>query len=347
MSSDETRADETQSNASKKTAGRSLEDGLFERVREWTDVFPWLRLVRVLRLAGSPPHLFLTAVFVGVWLAVLSNQLGLTTTGNLTLFSFPLSVFYLGGDISWWQRLFATAWTILVLAPICLILTRQGAMLTAGRSMEGLSSILQHALKRTPRAWIAALVPVLCSAVIALPILVLGWLSNLLGEVAAIQWLIVICVLPFAIFCGLLLFGALPAVPLSWAAIANEKNPDPLDSLSRGYEYFLRRPLHLAGYLLVAMLPCYVINYIAEGIMLAGMGASNAMLGVSGSSISLIQKMDWALIWIPAVIGVTLGGGLLGGIYLLLRYDAGGQEVEDIWVPPLQTEPPLPSLPKK
>ena len=30
------------------------EDGVLARVREWTDVFGWLRLVTVLRLAGSP-----------------------------------------------------------------------------------------------------------------------------------------------------------------------------------------------------------------------------------------------------------------------------------------------------
>ena len=47
--------------------GHDLEAGLLARVREWTDVFPWLRLGRTLRVAGSPPLVFLMATTFAVW----------------------------------------------------------------------------------------------------------------------------------------------------------------------------------------------------------------------------------------------------------------------------------------
>ena len=47
--------------------GHNLETGLLGRVREWTDIVPWLRLGRTLRVAGSPPLVLLTAVTFAFW----------------------------------------------------------------------------------------------------------------------------------------------------------------------------------------------------------------------------------------------------------------------------------------
>ena len=50
---------------------------------------------------------------------------------------------------------------------------------------------------------------------------------------------------------------------------------------------------------------------------------------------------------VPVVALLTAAGSLLGGVYLLLRYDAGGQQVEDLWQAEPRPRPPLPSIPSQ
>ena len=45
----------------------TLKRGFSARVREWNDVFPWLRLGRTLRIAASPPLVLLMAVVFSIW----------------------------------------------------------------------------------------------------------------------------------------------------------------------------------------------------------------------------------------------------------------------------------------
>ena len=54
-------------NGSQVHGGHELEAGMLERVREWTDLFPWLRLARVLRIAASPTLLLVVAATLFVW----------------------------------------------------------------------------------------------------------------------------------------------------------------------------------------------------------------------------------------------------------------------------------------
>jgi hypothetical protein len=44
---------------------------------------------------------------------------------------------------------------------------------------------------------------------------------------------------------------------------------------------------------------------------------------------------------------ITLLGAWLGGAYLLLRHDTGGQEIEDLWRPPSTPPAELPELPEQ
>ena len=62
---------------------------------------------------------------------------------------------------------------------------------------------------------------------------------------SGLEFVLALVAAAIALPCGILAFGANVAVPLSWAALTNERDPDPLDSLSRGYEYLFRRPLRL------------------------------------------------------------------------------------------------------
>jgi hypothetical protein len=363
---------------------------LFERVREWYDVFPWMRLVRTLRVAGSPPMVLLTFVCLGVWWfgqqqisSVVGQQVideqvvdeqvvdeqvvdeqvvgeiprdgaGLVSlsavsrpfveSAQVAFRTSPTSIYALTLKAHWLRWLFATVWTLLVWTPIALLVMRQGALLTAGRSMAGLREALGIAASRVPRAWMAALVPTLCVAVIALPIFLLGLAGTWVGKVELLETVAAMAMALIAILAGVLAFGAHFAVPLGWAAIATESNPDPLDSLSRGYEYLLRRPLSLVAYGLLSAILTLVVTALASGIASAAVVVVAGVLQYSGDSQPLLERTANILHWFPVAVAVTLAWGLVGGVYLLLRRDAGGQEVEDVWIPPSEPAPPLPSL---
>jgi hypothetical protein len=312
--------------------GHDLEAGLLERVREWTDLFPWWRLIRTLRLAASPTLLSITAATLFVWL------LGIRT-GRFFPDGFQNRTATL--EPSW---LLGWVWTIAIWAPAAILLTRQGGLLTAGRTMVGLRSGWSLCRERTWRGWLAGLLPPLAALTLAVVmILPLGWLARIAPYESFVQvaagWLAALLAIPS----GLIAFGGVVAVPLSWAALGNEQDRDPLNALSRGYEAPLRRPLHLAFYLGFASLVAWVVWWIAAGIASAAILMSEWTLGLSGCSSEVHTVASATLSSIPWVVVTTLGWGLLGGIYLLLRYDTGGQEVEDLWE---QEQPDTPSLPK-
>ena len=114
-----------------------------------------------------------------------------------------------------------------------------------------------------------------------------------------------------AIPCGVLVFGANFAVPLGWAAMAVEREPDPLDALSRGYEYLYRRPLQLVMYL--PSVGCDSVGgdvFIADGVIaMAGIwvAAENAGRLRMCPMRRLFHWYDTAdfLAMFPVVVGLT------------------------------------------
>jgi hypothetical protein len=247
------------------------------------------------------------------------------------------------GSYAWWQVLLAILWSIAVWAPVCLGLSRQGALLTAGRSMVPWHHVTSLMGRRYVAGLIASVVPALCVLMIIWPVPLVGWFigestSPLIREIAAC--LVVLLVIP----AGLLAFGSIVAVPTAWSALMNERDPDPLDSLSRGYEYLYRRPLQLASYLIVSgLLLCFVAGF-AFGLMAVGervvLGALS--IGTGSKSIPLLLTRNIRLV--PFAMVIQLFWGLVGGIYLLLRQNAGGQDVDDLWVEPLHSPDLLPKL---
>ena len=223
-------------------------------------------------------------------------------------------------------------WTIIIWMPAILILLRQGALLTAGRSLAGYVGVLRFAARRTHHGLLIAIVPLACSLAIGLLVMLAGLVSRLLAAI--------ICVAG-----GLLIFGANFAVPLGWAALVNEHDADSLDSLSRGYEYLYRRPLRLAMYVVIAIIPLWVTVLLAEGVAAAAAYFAATMLNLVGVSEGMLASTLVIISMLPWTTSIILMFGLLGGIYLLMRQDANGQEVEDLWIPPVESEPPLPKLP--
>jgi hypothetical protein len=345
--------------------GHDLETGLLSRMRELTDVFPWLRLARTLRVAGSPPLVLLTAIVFSIWrfgetlIGVdggrdamrLEASSPLDFVGQSSALvsshiggSIPTSIFNRTSSQWWWLDLLAILWSLLIWAPIAMLLARQGALLTAGRTMVGVKPGLSHAIRRSPPAWLAALVPLACVIAMGLLITGVGWLARLSGGFLAWETLLAILASLVAIPCGILAFGAAVAIPLGWAALVNERDPDALDSLSRGYEYLFRRPLQLVLYAALSLGILSIIGALATGIAWAASSVAAAMLDFSGPS-TVPQLTQQILQLFPTVVVLTLLWSLVGGVYLLLRYDAGGQDVEDLWQPSPRATPSLPSIP--
>ena len=315
--------------------GYDLESGLLERVREWTDLFPWWRLIRTLRIAASPTMLAMTAGTLCIWLLGLRQA---TEFADAEIKQFP-ALFLTETPV------LGFLWTILVWAPPAILLTRQGGLLTAGRNMTGIRLGISLALRRSWRAWFAGVIPLVAALGIAILTVPLGWLAQIAPGQPILEIPAGLLAALIAIPSGVIALGGLVAIPLSWAALGNEQDSDPLNALSRGYEALLRRPLHLAFYLGIAVLIAGVIGCIAQGVAIAATLVSGFCLDLSGCSPTVPVITASALAMVPVVVVATLGWGLAGGIYLLLRYDTGSQEVEDLWEQETAASPPLPQLP--
>lgn len=342
--------------------GHDLETGMVARAREWTDLFPWLRLVRVLRTAASPPLLFLVAITFLIWWLGITFLFGekaffaFHEPGRATVFEqgtlrSPTALFEALSTFE--QRMMPTAvvdvrnlpanrglgyaksmllilWTLLTWLPTALTVSRQGSLLTAGRPLQGFLTTLIHSLRSLPKALLAAVVPLACVLLIAASIWGLGLVSKIFDGVRVLEFLCAIIVVLISIPCGLLAFGASFALPLGWAAIGIEKECDALDSLSRGYEYLLRRPIHLVLYVVVGVVLMMIIGVLAFGVANAAASIVATACYWSGASAGMANTSHRMVMQLPWIIVITLFWAIVGGGYLLLRRDAGGQEVEDL-----------------
>lgn len=352
--------------------GHDLEAGVLQRVREWTDVFPWVRLGRVLRVAGSPPLLALVAIALAVWSSSLTwfdgptaaaprAQAEVDSSANRAAVMVMARVSpgetFSGRPTRWWKRLswparlWRLAWSLIIWAPVALLIARQGALLCAGRPLAGLNDSVTQAVRRTPVAWLAGAVPWGCIAVIGIPIVAVGWVEQAVGGFGWMEVPAALLIAAIALPCGMLGFGAIVAIPLSWAAIVNEPTADALDSLSRGYESLFRRPLQLVLYVGVCLVIGLVLWTLVWGIAQGSTLVAVRLLGVDypladgdPNGTGVAERTVWLLKFLPTVGVITLSWGLVGGVYLLLRQDAGGQEVEDLWQPAPPARQPLPPL---
>ena len=142
--------DSSATNETQMHDGYNLEAGFLTRLREWPDIFPWLRLIRILRVVGSPPLFGLVALTLVVWkigITLLALEQAtpevpaIASTANQQFNFFtafigqlnPASVFDSEPEIVWWKTLLGIGWSVFIWTPVVLLLTRQGGLLTAGR----------------------------------------------------------------------------------------------------------------------------------------------------------------------------------------------------------------------
>ena len=339
---------------------------MFSRVRSWTDIAPWVALARTLRVLVSPT---LIGMVVVAWIM----SAGAFGWCFATYFPEPdLGTMDLPFEVKvtspYWPNHIAEApvklalvtnviavqsplWGIGFLALMVLIwgavvcvVARQGAALTAARPVPGFGQTWNLFTSRCGGIYFLPIVPWACVLAFAVLMALLRLPSVALPVLSApTGWLLALLAFP----CALLAFGSVFAIPLGWSAMMNEPDPDPIDSLSRGYEYLLRRPLHLIWYLLV----CGLLGYLVQIFFGYVAGAATAACTIVGSAFAADEVMMVhsvfmvQTVWLSAQI--TLQFALLGGVYLLLRRDAGGQHIEDLWFPAETPESSLPSLPQE
>ena len=105
-----------------------------------------------------------------------------------------------------------------------------------------------------------------------------------------------------------------------------------MDCLSRGYEVTFRR---LPQLVLLAVPALVLLMIVVGGWHLVGLTA-----------VSTMRNPVWNafVLRFPTIVGITVGWALVGGVYLLLRQSAGGQEVEDVWDGPKAKSLEIPSV---
>jgi len=326
------------------------EKRLLDRVRNWVDVFPWLRLVRVCRVAGGPVWVGHTLMVMVVWLVGWSligdtSLASIEPTSMRTVASLAVSTtacpsdgvvalpgILIGGGVagaSGWRNWMKILWTILIWLPTSMGLVRVGSLLTGGRDMPSYLGTFRVVFGRLRGALLIVILPSLVASLFWLVAVGLIWVSARLGGAAGganwISWVTLPIVFPALVVAAVLVLGGRFAVPLALAAWMIESEPDPIDSLSRGYEYTLRRLPQLVLLVVVALL-------ISSVVVLGFVGVSSVGLALADSFGGSHVPAEYSVAILPAVIGVMLLWSMIGGIYLLLRQSAGGQEVEDLAV---------------
>lgn len=355
------------------------ESGFLLRLRTWRDALPWLALVDCLKPATS----VITLAFVGAtfWFSIgLTYAVG-RALDDPTALDAPLLQWPLAEDASWgWplteagtpqlqdalavvagpamrmvlrggslsELLLLALYQVLLLAlwalPAAYVM-RQCALSMAGRLTMGTGEGLAHAARRYPAMLVAVLIPALAVTLILLYFVISGWIARIPSIGPVLATIVQLIGLPLAILAGLLGFGGFVAVPLAWAAVANEQEGSGFDGISRGYEYVLRRPLQMVLYILIAAAIAYVLSLLAAWVASAATAVvvSGFHIG-AGLDRALPKPLVAVLASLPMIVVLTLFWSLAAGIYLLLRRSANHQEIEDVWESPRPQPEPLPEL---
>ncbi|MEM6980863.1 MAG: hypothetical protein AAF539_14465 [Planctomycetota bacterium] len=368
-------------------AGPDIEAPLASRIRTWIDILPVMRLLRVCRVAGSPIWITNTLMVLLVWMGLESLIAALMSSGGAgtpvsvsrsLIVSLPadwiLELFHwrsassianpspitpqlasAATKLSSTHVLILTVLTLTLWVPTWMTLARVGGLLVAGRDMPSWTATWRWTNGRLWRGYVLTILPAVCCLPMLVVLRVVGWSSLLLGE-SIWYWATLPLTLSCLIVVGLILAAAKTAVPLGWAALAMEADPDPMDALSRGYEMTLRRLPQLVGMGVIAIV---VIGLMTAAWWLVAVSASQVVVfPVDGGVLNDRFERDatWEsaalitqslLMLVPVSVGAMLAAAMTGGLYLLLRQSTGGQEVEDVAENPPPSQPRVPSVQTK
>lgn len=241
-----------------------------------------------------------------------------------------------------WKRLFKQLVMYLIwLFPLGVLL-RASITHCAERRTSGLGSSVRLVRSRALAMVSAVLIPLLAVLIVS----VIFWLTGVLARLWPLAGdLLMLCCVPLLIAAGVLAIGSVFAVPLAWASLLTEDDCDTFDALSRGYEYTVRRILHLAVYLLVAWGIHWVAYQLVRAVCEGGWTVAARLYSSGALQREMPEITRTFMLHLPQVFAIVMLWSLVGGIYLLLRRDANSQEIEDIkedLLPPFSAaRPPL------
>ncbi len=260
--------------------------------------------------------------------------------------------------------LLCTIWAILVWSIFGAAITRIAALALTREHKLGLRGGLSFGLLHWPSFAGGPALPLAACLFLAVPLLILGWITQLDAGAffVSIIW-------PLALVVGgliaLLALGLFLGWPLMWPTISTEAT-DAFDGLSRAYSYTLHRPLRYFGYVLFAgilgaLLLCivaFVVTLIKEMTLWGfsmGTGLSR-LLELDSPAISaeqgaifrgaqhLFAFWNRLLMLIPLAVTASYFWTAMTQIYLLLRCDEDGAELDEVFLPAQDKEFGLPPL---
>ena len=240
-------------------------------------------------------------------------------------------------------------------------LSRMAAMFVARgeratvRTAVGFAREAWGSLLLAPAVPLAAAVVALIPAMLAGPLLLVPGL-DLLGGVLYGPAVLA------SVLAAVLLLGLAIGAPMVTAVIAVERC-DAIDAAQRPYAFLFKRPVHMAGYLAVAILTAALTYLVAAGIAGVALDLAASAASVAGSSAAVeaaggppLLEPDrgraaspsggtaavaamfvglWRelLLLLVAAAVVSAWASATTAAYLLLRQAADGQDPEEIWEP--------------
>ena len=249
-------------------------------------------------------------------------------------------------------------WELLVWGLFGGAIARIAALKFTRDEAPDLPGALKHAASKLTSYSMAPLLALAGAAVFGVQLALLGWIMRLdvLAMVAGFFW-------PFTLLLGLLmailLIGALAGWPLMWATVAVE-GTDAFDALSRSYAYTYQRPLRLLWYVLLAAILAAVSMFIVKLFATSAISLGNwsvswgldeqtyrqivAPLSTdAAAATSDLTGTNWlaatSISFWKSLLGALAAGYQAGflfvaavGVYLLLRKDIDGAEMDEVYV---------------
>ena len=171
-------------------------------------------------------------------------------------------------------------WVALVWGFFGSAITRIAALELTREDRLGLGAALRHSRTKLGAYFWCPVYPLLGTAILALPMILLGWLLRF-----DVGLLLVAIIWPLFLFCGFLMaIGVIVFLfgwPLMWPTISTEGS-DTFDALSRTLAYVIQRPLHYLFYVVVATV-LGVLGWIVVAIIAAAV-VQLSFWGVSWTS---------------------------------------------------------------
>jgi hypothetical protein len=218
----------------------------------------------------------------------------------------------------------------------------------------GLVEALRHARGRWAAQVASPLFPLLGCAIVALPMLAVGFMMRWDGGllVAGVLW---IFMLLGGLIIAILLLGLLFGWPLMWGTIASEGNGDAFEAFSRSFSYTFQRPLHYLFYATLATffggLSWLLVYHFSESVIYLAQWPASLTAGADRWSeiaryTGLPRPSSGLAVWGGSLIGFcaalvrsiatgfahSLFWCLATAIYLLLRQDVDQTEFDEVFV---------------